>query len=155
MACSVDAASKKLKMSENRRGGRYCVAGGPNQQSCMNSTYKEGISMHQFPKDPQIRIQWEKFVQRHRKDFKATSQYTSLCSVHFEESCYEFPMQLEGIKMTKKLKKGSIPTIDAVNIAKQPTISARRKRQVSFYCFSVLANLFDIGIRLCIMYTIR
>ena len=38
-----------------RRGGRYCVAGTPNQQSCKNTSFTPGIRMHQFPSDPSVR----------------------------------------------------------------------------------------------------
>ncbi|XP_044176984.1 uncharacterized protein LOC122959630 isoform X1 [Acropora millepora] len=50
-------------------GGRYCVVGAPNNQSCRNTSYTPGITMHQFPLDPKIRSQWVKFVQHHRVDF--------------------------------------------------------------------------------------
>ena len=73
-----------------RRGSRYCVAGAPNNRSCMNATFTPGIRMHQFPADPIVRRKWVKFVPRHRVDFsEPVSKYASLCSAHFEEECYE------------------------------------------------------------------
>ena len=45
-----------------KRGGRYCVAGAPNDVSCTNSTFTNGIRMHQFPSNPVVRRQWVKFV---------------------------------------------------------------------------------------------
>ena len=57
------------------RGGRRCVAGGPNLVSCANSQHTEGISMHLFPKeetDPQRRRKWVNFVHKHRPSFQAT-----------------------------------------------------------------------------------
>ena len=75
--------NKKLK-----RGGRFCVAGAPNQQSCKNNTFTPGITMHQFPADPVLREKWTKFVQRHRHVFREPSKYASLCSAHFDDSCY-------------------------------------------------------------------
>ena len=46
-------------MAENikniRRGGRYCVAGAPNEQSCKNTTFTPGVTMHQFPANPVLR----------------------------------------------------------------------------------------------------
>ena len=47
--------------------------------------------------DPVLRAQWVKFVRRHRNDFKdPTSKYTSLCSAHFEESCYKHSLSVRG-----------------------------------------------------------
>ena len=78
-----------------QRGGRYCVAGAPNNQSCRNTSYTPRITMHQFPLDPKIRSQWLKFVQRHRVDFgEPINKYASLCSAHFEPSCYPVRLRL-------------------------------------------------------------
>ena len=40
-------------------------------------------------------------------------EYTSLCSAHFEASCYNFPIQLQGIQMNGILIKGSVTTCDS------------------------------------------
>ena len=56
-----------------RRRGRFCVAGGPNQQNCKNTTFTPGVTMHQFPANPVLREKWIKFVQRHRHDFHEPS----------------------------------------------------------------------------------
>ena len=77
------ASSEKVQ-----RGGIYCVAGTPNNQSCTNSSNTPGIRMHQFPSDPVVRDKWVKFVRKHRRDFEPQLKYSSLCSAHFEESCY-------------------------------------------------------------------
>lgn len=122
-----------------RKGGRYCVAGAPNNQSCTNTSYTPGISMHQFPVDRVLREKWVKFVQRHRVDFKEPiSKHASLCSVHFERSCYEnrMPFTMEGMENTKRnrlLIKGSIPTIHAVVPEVSEELTDRKKRQVSSY----------------------
>ena len=104
----------ELASKPKRRGGRYCVAGAPNNQSFQNTLFFPGITMHQFPTDAVLREKWIKFVQRHRRDFKPEGKYTSLCSVHFEASCYNFPIQLEGIQMNRILIKGSVPTCDTI-----------------------------------------
>ena len=76
-------------MAESERkvpksGGRYCVAGLPNNESCKNNTYTPRISMHTFPLDPGLRAQWVKYVQKHRVDFgEPVSKYAALCSAHF------------------------------------------------------------------------
>lgn len=121
-----------------RRGGRYCVAGAPNNESCQNTSYTPGIKMHQFPSDPGLRGKWVQFVRRHRAGFNPTSKYTSLCSAHFEDSCYERSTSLlanvnlsEGSQFRTFLKKGSIPTRDAVVPPAPEVLTDRRKRQVS------------------------
>ena len=110
-----------MESKMKKRGGRYCVAGAPNKQSCQNTSYTDGIRMHQFPTDPVVRAKWVKFVQRHRADFKEpVSKSAALCSVHFEESCYtstsQIASQLEGYKekVKKILKKGSVPPRDTI-----------------------------------------
>ena len=72
----------------SKRGGRYCDDGGPNKTSCANTTYTEGVSMLYFPTGEDVKQKWAKFVRRHRKDL-IPSKPSSLCSVHFEESCFE------------------------------------------------------------------
>ena len=93
--------------------------------------------MDQFPVDRAVREKWVKFVQRHRVDFKEPiSKHASLCSVHFERSCYEnsLAFTLEGMANTKRnrvLIKGSIPTIHAVVSEVSEELTDRKKRQVS------------------------
>ena len=104
----------ELASKPKRRGGRYCVAGAPNHQSFQNTLFSPGITMHQFPKDTVLREKWIKFVQRHRRDFKPEGKYSLLWSAHFEASCYNFPIQLEGIQMNQILIKGTVPTRDTI-----------------------------------------
>ena len=85
--------------------------GAPNNQSFQNTLFSPGITMHQFPTEAVLRHR------RHRRDFKPEGKYTSLCSAHFEVSCYNFPIQLEGIQMNRILIKGSVPTRDTIIIA--------------------------------------
>ena len=56
------------------KGGRYCVAGSPSQQSCRNNSYTSGITMHQFPTDKKLRQEWARSVRRHRPNYKADMQ---------------------------------------------------------------------------------
>ena len=69
----------ELASKPKRRGGRYCIAGAPNNQSFQNSLFSTGITMHLFPTDAVLREKWIKFVQRHQRDFKPEGKYTSLC----------------------------------------------------------------------------
>lgn len=120
--------------SAARRGGRYCVAGAPNNISCMNTTFTPGIRMHQFPSNPVLRRKWVKFVQRHRKNFcEPLSKYTSLCSAHFDETCYGrrySDLMTKGNDMHMVLRKSSIPTRDAVTSKGSEIITKRQKRKV-------------------------
>ena len=78
-------------MAENGRkkgGSNYCSASGPNLANCDKKTGTLGISMHYFPTEESLRDKWTRFVRRHGKDF-IPKKRLSLCSVHFEESCFE------------------------------------------------------------------
>ena len=141
-------------MEEKRQRGRYCVAGTPNQQSCQNRSFTPGIRMYQFPADPAVRAKWVQFVRRHRHDFKnPTSKYTSLCSAHFEDSCYErtlsvlSSMETAGMKVKYCLKKDAIPTTCVQSIHRR----AVSLTHWQFPCSNgTLANLLHS--RLCILY---
>ena len=134
---SVSEASSETKQS--KRGGRDCVAGTPNKKSCQNTTYTPGITMHQFPTDPKTREKWTSFARRHRKDFSAHGKSSiSLCSAHFEETCFMKPLQLVApdITLKKVLIKGTVPTRDTFIPIQQTassveSMSRREKRQVS------------------------
>ena len=127
-----------------KRGGRYCVAGGPNNVRCTNTSYTEGVSMHVFPKNEEIRKKWTKFVQRHRANFIPSST-SALCSAHFEVACYERNISLNfgeqtptGKALKRYLKKDATPTIDCAVSAGYKEVSAREKRQVRIWlvcCF--------------------
>lgn len=91
--------------------------------------------MHQFPSDASLREKWVKFVQRHRHDFREPSKYASLCSTHFEDSCYTRSLaprleEMSAVKLNRVLIKGSIPTRDTTDIATPNILSQRGKRQV-------------------------
>ena len=139
-SCDVDWFATENKMAANKeglkkRGGRYCVAGTPNQESCKNTSYTPSITMHLFPTEPKCRAQWIKFVQRHRVDFgEPINRYASLCSAHFEPSCFENSLARSmGFKLKNNLETGSIPTRHAVDARGQEVFSDRRKRQVSVF----------------------
>ena len=132
-----------------RRGGRYCAAGTPNQRSCKNTTFTPGIRMHEFPSDPSVRAQWVQFVRRHRHDYKdPTSKYASLCSAHFDESCYERKMSVvRSVKKEYKLemrvflKATAVPTRDSVTPQSPEKISQRGKRKVRIsYVYTLISS---------------
>ena len=66
-----------------RRGGRYCIAGFPNDISCKNSSYTPLVRMHPFPANPVTRKLSVEFVRKHRPDFGKVSQQTETCFLVF------------------------------------------------------------------------
>ena len=124
------AASEK---GDKKKGGRYCLDGTPNHESCKNTSYTPGISMHLFPTEPTVRAKWLKFVRRHRVNFgEPINKYGSLCLAHFEPSCFENSLASSmEYKRKRSLIAGSIPTRDTVLPEGPEVLSGRRKRQVS------------------------
>lgn len=62
--------------------------------------------MHSFPKDERQRAAWTRFVKLTRADWTGPSQYTVICSEHFNEECYErqhFLMKDFGIPTKKTI----------------------------------------------------
>ena len=91
--------------------------------------------MHQFPSDPVVRDKWVKFVGKHRRDFEPQSKYSSLCSAHFEESCYLRKLSVlsgmeEGTQIRAVLIQGAVPTRDTIVPAVPGVLSEHSKRQV-------------------------
>ena len=145
MVCTSSAG--KLIYSHSsmaKRGGKFCVAGGPGQISCTNNSYTPGISMHVFPKNDKVRATWTKFVWTHRPEFQPTGSST-LCSVHFHESCFT-RLRLSAVQAdtsesedsgsTKPrekriLERGSVPTIHAANKAPEEGEPSDRDRRRS------------------------
>lgn len=125
---------------KRRVSGKFCVAGGPGNISCNNTSSTEGISMHTFPSDDILKRKWTKFVRKHRPGFKP-SQTSVLCSVHFEKHCFTRRLDLfdpknvsvEISKSCRRLVKGSVPTIDTARQVKQAEaqdLTARDKRMI-------------------------
>ena len=99
-----------------KHGGRYCVTGGPYNVSCKNTSYAPGISMHRFPEDKSLRRLRTQFVRSLHP-----SEYSALCSAHFQPACFErnLPLGPEASDKTpcNLLKRGSVPTVDTVEPA--------------------------------------
>ncbi|XP_068712872.1 uncharacterized protein [Montipora foliosa] len=84
--------------------------------NCENNSLTQGISMHYFPKDETLRKKWTLLVGVHRKDF-VPSKSATLCSVHFDQKCFETKPVLftcaetgKAIQPKRYLIKGSVPT---------------------------------------------
>ena len=142
--CSDDS-SVMADQAKKKARGNYCVAGGPNMTNCENNSRTPGISMHYFPKDETLRKKWTLFVRVHRKDF-VPSKSATLCSVHFDEKCFEskpVPFtsaetgRASAIQPKRYLIKGSVATRYAV----VPNSSPRATLLTSF----LYASLLDLG----------
>ena len=61
---------------------KNCKACVLNSQSCTDSRYTPGVTMHLFPRIMlSVRVKWIKFVRRHRVDFeKFLNKHTALCT---------------------------------------------------------------------------
>ena len=99
--------------------GQRCVAGGQDGVSCGNSQHTAGITIHRFPnrkKDSgQFRL-WVQFVCRHRPNWSPSSDKALLCSIHFEESCFQLRRDIaSSLAIQARLIKPAVPTIDAAN----------------------------------------
>ena len=74
--------SMLLSMLEDRREistmVKSCVAA-----NCSN-TYRDGVSLFKFPKDPALRQKWIKNVQRTRAKWSGPSEHSVSCSQHFD-----------------------------------------------------------------------
>ena len=84
--CDISWFDKFCKKAV-KPGGRYCVAATANKESCKNTSYTPGISMHTFPAEPKVRAKWVKFVQKHCIHFgELVSRYAALCSAQFRQT---------------------------------------------------------------------
>ena len=108
---------------------KRCVAA-----ECSN-TYSDVINLYQFPRDPAIRQQWVKQVQRTRAQWSGPSEHSVVGSKHFTDSCFEPDSALAsnmGIKKHRRLKHDAIPTIFERSVSltssTPPLISYSRKR---------------------------
>lgn len=136
----AEGGSRKKK---KKHGGLYCVAGGSNNISCKTNSYTEGISLHIFPKDPSVRKKWISFVKVHRTDFVEPTDYSALCSLHFEKDCYNQRFTFEELgnqssKIKRTLHRNAIPTIqlEKSELTKQTertVTTPRERRYVSGY----------------------
>ena len=86
---------------------KRCVAAG-----CSN-THSQNVSLFQFPRDPVLRRQWVKQVQRTRAKWSA-SDHSVLCSEHFASDSFEpdFGLALgSGLSKRRRLKCDAVPTL--------------------------------------------
>ena len=85
-----------------------CIVAG-----CSN-TYKEGVSLHSFPKDANLRRIWTAKVKLTRAHWNSPSDSSVVCSDHFDASDFEEGLWAQfGLKKQKRLKPDAIPNIRA------------------------------------------
>ena len=117
---------------------KRCVATG-----CSN-TYKDGVSLFQFPRDPALRKQWTMEVQRTRANWQGPSDNSVLCSEHFTNDCFEEDTAIAarfGIEKRRRLKPNAVPTVfhrhlphSSTEAEAQDDPSTSRKRSISADC---------------------
>ena len=117
--------------------GQLCVAHGPDGKRCASSQHTPGVSLHSFPnreKDPRRFRRWVRFVRRHRPNWTARSHKTTLCGLHFEESCFYLRRDIaRSLGIRNHLNQTAVPSID---VARQPPNAKiesglREKRKVN------------------------
>jgi len=113
--------------------GSRCVV-----QDCSNtSKHSTGISLHSSPVNKPFRDQWVRFVRTHRANFNAKGRFM-ICSNHFESSCFQRTMHLEGFR--RFLLPGSAPTIwKTKELLESSTARSRRKVRV-IVVFAIIAS---------------
>ena len=134
--CSDDSIVM-VDNEKKKKRGNYCAAGGHNMSNCTNNSSTPGISMHYFPKNETLRQKWIRFVRIHRKDF-VPSKSSTLCSVHFEDTCFESKPWIvtssetgESLQPKRKLKEDTaVPTRDMVVPLSSP-LTSQKQRSVS------------------------
>ena len=68
---------------KKRQSGKRCVV-----MFC-NKTNADGVSLHQFPADENVRRQWIAFVRSKRVPSSWTPGSGHICSAHFTDDNYE------------------------------------------------------------------
>ena len=113
-------------------GGKYCVAGTPNNASCTNTYYTEGIpkAMHVFSTNAETRRKW---VSRKKtsKNFTLDSIKALSSALNTSSSCYSSPsVPIQGFKFRRKLHPGLVPIQDTVLPAGPAVLNEGRKGQL-------------------------
>ena len=83
-----------------------CIVAG-----CSNTT-KDGVSLHVFPKDENLRRIWTSKVKLTRGNWKGPSDTSVICSAHFEDSDFDHGLySLFSLKKLRRLKPDAVPII--------------------------------------------
>ena len=100
-----------------------CIAG------CSNTT-KDGVSLQRFPSDPKYRRIWTTKVKLTRARWSGPMEHSSLCSAHFEQTCFERGLHSQfGLAYKAMLVKDAIPTIFSLS---KKAVKAPMKKKGAF-----------------------
>ena len=96
-----------------------------------NKTNADGVSLHQFPADENVRRQWIAFVRSKREPSSWTPGSGHICSAHFTDDSYEgFGAKLAGFSSKLVLKKTAVPSIQPTPTPEQLSTARRVKRKL-------------------------
>ena len=79
-----------------------------------SKTHQDGVSLHVFPPDPSLQLEWTRQVQRTRSDFNGPSKHSVVCSDHFMSDCFEEDTAIAArfnIEKRVRLKPDAVPTV--------------------------------------------
>ena len=77
-----------------------------------SNTTKDGVSLHVFPKDENLRRIWTSKVKLTRGNWKSPSDTSVICSAHFEDSDFDHGLySLLSLKKLRRLKPDAVPII--------------------------------------------
>ena len=111
-----------------------CIVGG-----CGN-TDRQGISLHRFPLAPALRRLWVSSVKTTRKDWKAPSERSLVCSAHFKEDAFDPSHDLKvwlgltplNVRFVRRLLPTAVPTLFTRHLAPAtatPKASSSKSRE--------------------------
>ena len=113
------------QQGKKRQPGKRCVV-----MFC-NKTNADGVSLHQFPADENVRQQWIAFVRTKREPSSWMPGPGHICSEHFTADSYEgFGAKLAGFSSKLVLKKTAVPSIQATPTPEQLNTARRVKRKL-------------------------
>ena len=99
--------SQSEKKKKRRRGGDIC-----SLLFCSNPR-TDSISLHQAPKDPEIRKKWFNFVAKTRQNISDLKTF-HICSDHFTDADYLIPPVVAAssdVKFKRILNRNAVPSI--------------------------------------------
>eukprot|EP00795_Rhopilema_esculentum_P005799 gene5799-biopygen7555 len=146
------ASNSRNTKHSTKRGGRFCVGGGPGGQSCKNTVYERGFYTHFPDKNSDLGRYWKwvRFVRRHRPKWHPSSSLIP-CSVHFEDNCFAMNKDIaKELGIRNKLKFDAVPTVDITNSVEKSSEegsawSTRQHEEEDYYDEACMDDTEDIN----------